>query len=48
MERIKVLVVDDSAFYRQTISGILKTSPRLSVVGTVSNGSEAIRFVNRT
>ena len=48
MERIKVLVVDDSAFYRQTISGILKTSPRLSVVGTVSNGSEAIRFVGRT
>jgi two-component system, chemotaxis family, protein-glutamate methylesterase/glutaminase len=48
MERIKVLVVDDSAFYRQTISGILKTSPRLEVIGTVPNGSEAIRFVSAT
>jgi two-component system, chemotaxis family, protein-glutamate methylesterase/glutaminase len=46
MERIKVLVIDDSAFYRQTISGMLKTSPRLDVIGTVPNGSEAIRFVS--
>jgi two-component system, chemotaxis family, protein-glutamate methylesterase/glutaminase len=46
MERIKVLVIDDSAFYRQTISGMLKTSPRLEVIGTVPNGSEAIRFVS--
>ena len=48
MDRIKVLVVDDSAFYRQTISGILKTSSRLEVIGTASNGSDAIRFVTRS
>jgi len=48
MDRIKVLVVDDSAFYRQTISGMLKTSPRLEIIGAVSNGSEAIRFLAHT
>lgn len=48
MNRIKVLIVDDSAFYRQTLLGILKASPRLEVLGTVPNGSEAIRFVSRT
>ncbi|MBI3597482.1 MAG: chemotaxis response regulator protein-glutamate methylesterase [Nitrospirae bacterium] len=48
MNRIKVLIVDDSAFYRQTILGILKTSPRLDVIGAVPNGSEAIRFVSRS
>ncbi|HET6464669.1 MAG TPA: chemotaxis response regulator protein-glutamate methylesterase [Nitrospiria bacterium] len=48
MNRIKVLIVDDSAFYRQTLTGILKTSPHLDVVGAVPNGSEAIRFVSRS
>jgi two-component system chemotaxis response regulator CheB len=48
MNRIKVLIVDDSAFYRQTLTGILKSSPRLDVIGTVPNGSEAIRFVSRS
>jgi two-component system chemotaxis response regulator CheB len=48
MDRIKVLVVDDSAFYRQTIAGMLKSSARLDVVGTVANGNEAIRFITRS
>jgi two-component system chemotaxis response regulator CheB len=48
MKQIKVLVVDDSAFYRQTIAGMLKSSARLEVVGTVSSGSDAIRFVTRS
>ncbi|MBI3811488.1 MAG: chemotaxis response regulator protein-glutamate methylesterase [Nitrospirae bacterium] len=48
MDRIKVLVVDDSAFYRQTIAGILKSSDRMEVVGTASNGGEAIRFITRS
>lgn len=48
MNRIKVLIVDDSAFYRQTIMGILKSSPQLDVIGAVPNGSEAIRFLSRS
>jgi len=48
MNRIKVLIVDDSAFYRQTLMGILKSSPHLDVIGAVPNGSEAIRFVSRS
>ena len=48
MNRIKVLIVDDSAFYRQTLMGILKSSPNLDVIGAVPNGSEAIRFVSRS
>ncbi|MBI3610091.1 MAG: chemotaxis response regulator protein-glutamate methylesterase [Nitrospirae bacterium] len=48
MNRIKVLIIDDSAFYRQTIAGFLKAVPRFEVIGTVPNGSEAIRFISRS
>lgn len=44
--RKKVLVVDDSAFYRQTITGILKDDSRFDVIGTAANGSEAIQFLS--
>ena len=43
---IKVLVVDDSAFFRQTFSDMLKTSSCIKVVGTVADGTEAIRFLS--
>ena len=47
MVSIKVLVIDDSAFYRQSIAEMLKTDSRFEVVGTVGNGSDAIQILNR-
>lgn len=43
--KIKVLVVDDSAFYRQSIISMLKTFPDIEILGSVANGNEAMRFV---
>lgn len=40
--RIKVLVVDDSAFMRKAISKMLESDPEIQVVGTASNGKEGI------
>ena len=40
--KIKVLVVDDSALMRQFIGDILRTDPRLEVVGTARDGKDAL------
>lgn len=42
---IKVLVVDDSAFMRKTISAMLGSDPRVAVVGLARDGEEAVRQV---
>ncbi|MDQ7037870.1 MAG: chemotaxis response regulator protein-glutamate methylesterase [Aquificota bacterium] len=42
MRRIKVLVVDDSAFMRKAIREILESDPEIEVVGTARNGLEAV------
>ena len=39
---IKVLVVDDSAFFRRRVTEILNDHPDLQVVGDAANGREAI------
>ena len=39
---VKVLIVDDSAFFRQRASAILSADPRVTVVGTAENGKVAI------
>ncbi|MCX4192956.1 protein-glutamate methylesterase/protein-glutamine glutaminase [Methylophaga sp. OBS1] len=39
---VKVLIVDDSSFFRKRLSEIIDADPRLQVVGTASNGQEAI------
>ncbi|MEE9945631.1 MAG: chemotaxis response regulator protein-glutamate methylesterase [Pseudomonas asiatica] len=39
---IKVLVVDDSGFFRRRVSEILSADPTIQVVGTATNGKEAI------
>jgi two-component system chemotaxis response regulator CheB len=44
-EVLKVLVVDDSAYVRKTISQILSRSPKLEVVGTARDGEEALQLV---
>ena len=42
---IRVLVVDDSGFFRRRIVEILDADDRLQVVGTAANGREAIQKV---
>ncbi|MBP7823821.1 MAG: chemotaxis response regulator protein-glutamate methylesterase [Pseudomonas sp.] len=39
---VKVLVVDDSGFFRRRVSEILGADPNIQVVGTATNGREAI------
>lgn len=39
---VKVLIVDDSGFFRKRIEEMLKSESRIKVVGTASNGTEAI------
>jgi len=42
-DAIRVLVIDDSAFSRQTITRILESSPLVEVVGVARDGEEALR-----
>ncbi|MCI3912206.1 chemotaxis response regulator protein-glutamate methylesterase [Pseudomonas viridiflava] len=39
---VKVLVVDDSGFFRRRVTEILSSDPNIQVVGTATNGKEAI------
>jgi len=43
---VRVLVVDDSAFFRQRISSVLSESSQITVIGTARNGVEAIELNN--
>ncbi|CAM3703972.1 protein-glutamate methylesterase/protein-glutamine glutaminase [Mesobacillus zeae] len=43
MDKIKVLIVDDSAFMRKLITDFLSEHPVLEVAGTARNGEEALR-----
>jgi len=42
---VKVLVVDDSGFFRRRVSEMLESDPQLEVVGTAENGQQAIEQV---
>lgn len=44
---IRVLVVEDSAAYRELLVNILQSTSGLQVVGTARNGIEAVRLVRR-
>ena len=39
---VKVLVVDDSGFFRRRVTEILSSDPNIQVIGTATNGKEAI------
>lgn len=39
---VKVLVVDDSGFFRRRVAEILGADPQIKVVGTATNGKEAV------
>lgn len=43
----KVLVVDDSSFYRRRVREILNQDPNLEVVGEASNGQEAVAKISQ-
>jgi two-component system, chemotaxis family, protein-glutamate methylesterase/glutaminase len=46
-DSIKVLVVDDSPFMRRAVERMLEPMPTLEVVGTATNGREAVEAVQR-
>lgn len=39
---VKVLVVDDSAFMRNTLTSMISSDPEIKVVGIARNGIEAV------
>ncbi len=41
---IKVLVVDDSSFFRRRVSEIVNQDSELEVIGTATNGAEAVKL----
>jgi len=43
---VRVLVVDDSGFFRRRVIEILDSDPLIEVVGSAENGKEAIQKVN--
>jgi two-component system chemotaxis response regulator CheB len=45
-DKIKVLIVDDSALMRKALKEIIMTDPSLEVVGTARNGQDAIEKVH--
>ena len=47
MKKIKVLIVDDSAFMRKVLEDILRTDDEIDVVGTAKDGKEAVELVKR-
>ena len=44
----KVLIVDDSKFFRRVVRQIITSSPSLEIVGEASNGVEALDMVAKT
>ncbi|MBX3237175.1 MAG: chemotaxis response regulator protein-glutamate methylesterase [Nitrospiraceae bacterium] len=46
-EAVRVLVVDDSAFMRKSLSGMLDDGKRIQVVGVARNGEEAVQQVHQ-
>lgn len=46
MDRIKVLIVDDSAVVRQTLKGLLDTDPEIEVIAVASDPIFAFRYIN--
>ncbi|MDM8515904.1 chemotaxis protein CheB [Desulfobacterales bacterium HSG16] len=43
--KIRALIVDDTAFMRKALAGILETDPMIEVVGRAANGLEALGMI---
>ena len=46
-KKIRVVIVDDSAFMRTALERMLKTDPSIEIVGSAGNGIEAIERIGR-
>lgn len=44
---VRVLVVDDSGFFRRRVTEMLNADPQLEVIGTAGNGKEALEQVGK-
>jgi len=44
---VKILIIDDSAFNRRTLTKLLESVPGVEVVGTATDGSEGLKQANR-
>jgi two-component system, chemotaxis family, protein-glutamate methylesterase/glutaminase len=44
---IRVLVVDDSGFFRRRVKAMLEGDPRLEVIGEAADGAEAVSMVSK-
>lgn len=42
---VRILIVDDSGFFRRRLAEIFATDARLQVVGTAANGAEALELI---
>ena len=47
MRTVRVLIVDDSSFIRRRLAEILSAGEGIEVIGSASNGKEAINFVEK-
>ncbi len=47
MDMVKVLIIDDSAFNRRTLTKLLESVPGVEVAGTATNGSEGLKQAMR-
>ncbi|GGH37645.1 response regulator [Paenibacillus segetis] len=45
MSKIKLLIVDDDPFIRESLTLLIGMDPDIQVIGSVSNGAEAVDFV---
>ncbi|MCF8240200.1 MAG: chemotaxis response regulator protein-glutamate methylesterase [Melioribacteraceae bacterium] len=48
MEKIKVAIVDDSAFMRKSLSIILGADPEIEIIGTARDGVDGIELIKKT
>lgn len=46
-KKIKVFIVDDSAFMRAALEKMLREDPSIEIVGSASNGKEAVEKISR-
>ncbi|MET3697965.1 two-component system chemotaxis response regulator CheB [Bacillus oleivorans] len=47
MMKVRVLIVDDSAFMRKVITDFLSDHPQIEVVGTARNGEDALKKIQQ-
>jgi two-component system chemotaxis response regulator CheB len=45
--KIKILVVDDAAVFRQSVSSALNSDPEIQVIGTAYNGKQALQKIEQ-